>query len=129
MYKNNLFHSKILKPYTLFLVPYLRRLSGSVAQTVDALLQPLGPSSHLDRSTWISWWTKQSMDSVFSGFIPFFPVTNFIPTFLHTHLIHFIRPCHGPSEVVGRPSVKGLHRISSFDQALSRTRVEDIYLS
>ena len=41
------------------------------------------------------------------GFSPFSPTTNFIPPFLHTHLIHFvsfhfISPCEGASGVVGR---------------------------
>ena len=31
----------------------------------------------------------------FAGFIPFSPTTNFIPPFLHTHLIHFV-PFHQP---------------------------------
>ena len=43
----------------------------------------------------------------FSGFLPFSPVTNFIPQFLYTHLVHFvsfhfIRSCDGASGVVGQ---------------------------
>ena len=38
---------------------------------------------------WVSWWTKRGLGMFFSGFLPFFPTTNFIPPFLHTHLIHF----------------------------------------
>ena len=44
---------------------------------------------------------------VFLRSVPFSPVTNFIPPFLHTRLIHFvtlpfIRACDGASGVVGR---------------------------
>ena len=43
----------------------------------------------------------------YSGFPPFSPVTNFIPLFLHPHLIHyvsfhFIRRCAFVSGIVGR---------------------------
>ena len=37
-----------------------------------------------------SMWTKRGLGRFFSGFLPFSPTTNFIPPFLHTHLIHFI---------------------------------------
>ena len=40
---------------------------------------------------WVSWCTKWNLGRFFSGFLSFSPVTNFIPPFLHTHLIHFIR--------------------------------------
>ena len=41
------------------------------------------------------------------GFLQFSPATNFIPPFLHTHLIHsfsfhFISPCNGATGVVGQ---------------------------
>ena len=39
---------------------------------------------------WVSWWTKRGLGRFFSGFLPFFPATNFIPPFLHTHLIHLV---------------------------------------
>ena len=48
------------------------------------------PSSHLGHSMWVSWWTKQGLGRFFSGFLPLSPTTNFIPPFLHTHLIHFV---------------------------------------
>ena len=38
----------------------------------------------------VSWWTKQRLGRFFSGFLPFSSATNFIPPFVHTHLIHFI---------------------------------------
>ena len=64
------------------------------------------PSSSLGHSMWVSWWTKRGLGRFFSGFLPFSPTTNFIPPFLHTHLIHFsfhfICPCDGASGVVGR---------------------------
>ena len=65
------------------------------------------PSSRLGHSMWVSWLTKRSLGRLFSGILPFSPTINFIPPFLHTHLIHFvtvhfISPCHGTSGVVGR---------------------------
>ena len=48
------------------------------------------PSSRLGHSMWVSWWTKRGLGRFFSGFLPFSPTTNFIPPFLHTHLIHFV---------------------------------------
>ena len=48
------------------------------------------PSSSLGHSMWVSWWTKWGLGRFFAGFLPFSPTTNFIPPFLHTHLIHFI---------------------------------------
>ena len=44
----------------------------------------------LGHSMWVSWWTKRGLGRFFSGFLPFSPTTNFIPPFLHTHLIHFV---------------------------------------
>ena len=48
------------------------------------------PSSRLGPSMWVSWWTKRGLGRFFTGFLPFSSTTNFIPPFLHTHLIHFI---------------------------------------
>ena len=48
------------------------------------------PSSRLDHSMWVSWWTKRGLGRFLSGFLPFSPTTNFIPPFLHTYLIHFV---------------------------------------
>ena len=95
------------------------------------------PSSRLGPSLWVSWWTKRGLGTFFTGFLPFSPTTNFIPPFLHTHLIHFrfissalvmVRqawstgtlPTHGPI-------IQGLHRISTLDPTLCWTRIEDIY--
>ena len=39
---------------------------------------------------WVSWWTKRGLGRFFSGFLQFSPTTNFIPSFLHVHLIHFV---------------------------------------
>ena len=47
------------------------------------------PISRLGPSMWVSWWTKLDLGRFFAGFLPFSPTTNFIPPFLHTHLIHF----------------------------------------
>ena len=84
---------------------------------------------------WVSWWTKRCLGS----FLPFSLTTNFIPPFLLTHLIHsvsfhFIGPCDGTRDVVGRHSCYSLtfnivassHQMSSLDSALCRTRIEDI---
>ena len=49
------------------------------------------PSSRLGHSMWVSWCTKRSLDRFFSGFLPFFLTTNFIPPFLQTsHPFRFI---------------------------------------
>ena len=100
----------------------------SLAQAVRARLPSLGSRVQVS-VMWVSWWTKCSLDRFFSGFLPFAPTTDFIPPFLHTHLIHFvsfhfIRPCNGASGVVPASLLfadfnKGFHRISSLDTALS----------
>ena len=77
----------------------------------------------------------------FLEFLPFSPATNFIPPFLHTHLIHFllfhyIRPCDSASGLDGRHpcysqtyKIKELHRILCLASALYRARVQKfIYL-
>ena len=65
-------------------------IAGLVAQAVSRSPPTTGvPSSRLGPSMWVSWWTKLSQGRFFSGFLPFSPTTNFIPPFLHTHLIHF----------------------------------------
>ena len=87
-----------------FNVAYSSR--GSVAQAVRRLPSTAGvSSSSLRHSMWVSWWTKQSLGRFFSVFLLFSPTTNFIPPFLHTHLIHFsllnfISPCDGATDVV-----------------------------
>ena len=48
------------------------------------------PSSHLGHSVWVPWWTKRGLGRFFTVFLPFSPTTNFLPPFLHTHLIHFV---------------------------------------
>ena len=63
--------------------------------------------SRVGRSMWISWGTNQNLGRFFSGFLPFFLVTNFIPPFLRAHLIHFvsfqfIHPNCDASRMVGR---------------------------
>ena len=63
---------------------------GLVAQSVRRSPRTAGvPSSRLGHSIWVSWWTKRDLGRFFTGFLPFYPTTNFIPLFLHTHLIHF----------------------------------------
>ena len=62
----------------------------------------------------------------FVGVLPFFHATNFIPPFLHTHLIRFISSVpvmvrqvwSAGIRAIHRPSIKGLHRISSLDPRL-----------
>ena len=64
---------------------------GLVAQAVRRSPPTAGvPSSCLGPSMWVSWWTKQGLGRFFTGFLPFSPTTNFIPPFLHPHLIHFV---------------------------------------
>ena len=64
---------------------------GLVAQAVRRSPPTPGvPSSRLGTSMWVSWWPKRGLGRFFSGFLPFSPTTNFIPPFLHTHLIHFV---------------------------------------
>ena len=60
------------------------------------------PRSRLVHSMWDSWWTKWALGRFFSGFLQFFPTTDFIPTFLHTHSFHFTIPCDGAIGVVSR---------------------------
>ena len=48
------------------------------------------PSSRLGHSMWVSWWTIRGLVRFFSRFLQFSPSTNFVPPFLHTHLIHFV---------------------------------------
>ena len=48
-----------------------------------------------------TWWTKERVGRFSSEFLPFSPTTNFIPPFLHTHLIHFVS-CDSESSVLGR---------------------------
>ena len=66
-------------------------IGGLVAQAVRRAPPTAGvPSSRLGHSMWVSWWTKRGLGRFFSGFLPFSPTTNFIPPFIHTHLIHFV---------------------------------------
>ena len=95
------------------------------------------PNSCLDRSVSVSWWTKRNLSKLFLGWVlPFCPATNFIPPFLHTHLIHLISSTpvmvrqvwSAGIFVIHRPIIYRLHRISSLDPTLCWTRVEDIYI-
>ena len=66
-------------------------MGGLVAQAVRRSPPAAGvPSLRLGPSMWVSWWTKRGLDRFFAGFLPFSPITNFIPPVLHTHLIHFV---------------------------------------
>ena len=79
------------------------------------------PSSCLGHSMWVSWWTKRGLGRFFTGFLQFFPSTNFIPPFLHTHLIHFISPCDGVSGVVGQhPCYSRTYNIGSSSHLIPR---------
>ena len=81
-------------------VLFKKKKGGLVAQAVRRSPPTAGvPTSRLGHSMWVSWWTKRGLGRFFMGFLPFSPTTNFIPPFLHTHLI---RPCNGASGVVGR---------------------------
>ena len=80
--------------------------SGEPPMVSGSPLTARVPSSRLCYSKWVSWWKERSLGTMFSGFLPFYPATNFIPPFLHTQIsfisFHFIRPCDGASGVVGR---------------------------
>ena len=96
-------------------------------------------SSRLDYSIWVSWWTTLSLGRFFLGFLPF-PLSQIsfhnFPTLISFVSFHFI----SSDPVVVRQawsagilaihisSINGLHCISSFDTALCRIRIEDIYL-
>ena len=62
-----------------------------MAQAVRCFPPTAGvPSSHLGPSMWVSWWTTRGLGRFSTGFLPFSPTTNFIPPFLHPHLIHLV---------------------------------------
>ena len=98
------------------------------------------PSSRLGHSMWASWWTKWGLDRFFSGFSRFHLPKMF--SFHHfSTLISFIAFHFTSSDPVmmrqelsvsflhnHRPSIWGLHCISSLDPALCRTRVEILLL-
>ena len=91
------------------------------------------PSSLLGPSMWVSWWTKRGLGRFFTGFLPFSPTTNFIPPFLHPHLIHFrfissalliVRQAWSAGTLATHGPIRwGLHRISSLVPTLCWTRV------
>ena len=92
------------------------------------------PSSRLGRSMWFSWWTKRSLGRFFSWFLLISTTTNFIPSFLHTHLIQFVSflsPCVWCDSMVGRNTCyllifcigASLHLI--LDPSLCRTRAQE----
>ena len=104
---------------------------GSVAKVVRRSPPTAGiPSSRLGRSMWVSWWKNRRL----GRFLPFSSATNFIPPFLHTHLIRFVsfvpvmihQAWSAGMLAILRSSIKGFHRISSLDPILCRTRVEHI---
>ena len=125
----------------LFWNPYLKLLymswSGLVAQEVRRSPPTAGvPSSRLGPSMWVSWWTKRGLGRFFTGFLPFSPITNFIPPFPHSsHPFRFISSAlvmvrqawSAGTLAIHGPIIWGLHRISSLDPTLCWTRV-DIYL-
>ena len=88
----------------------------------------------------VSWWTKLSMGRFFLWLLQFSLASNFIPPFLHTHLInfvsfHFIYPGDDGLCMVDRHpcysqtfNKKVLHRISSLDLAPYQKPVEDIII-
>ena len=54
------------------------------------LYSPLGSRLRVPFTLWVSWWKKRNLGRFITGFLFFFPSTNFIPPFRHTHLIHFV---------------------------------------
>ena len=98
---------------------------GLVAQAVRRSPPTAGvPSSRLGPTMWVSWWTKRGLGRFFTGFLPFSPTTNFIPPFLHTHLIHFVSfhpPLDGASGVVGRhPCYSRTYNIGASSHLIPR---------
>ena len=94
---------KILKLNFNRAAPWRKRLVSSL-QTLRTLVRV-----SVIYSMWVSWWTKQGLASFSKAFLPFSSTTNFIPQFLHAHLIHFvsfnfISPCDCATGVVGRHS-------------------------
>ena len=85
---------------------------------------------------WGSWWTKRGLGRFFTGFLPFSPTINFIPPFLHIHLIRFISSAlvmvrqawSAGTLATHGPIIWGLHRISSLYPTLCWTRVEDVLI-
>ena len=70
---------------------YVGTKGGLVAQAVRRSPPTAGvPSSRLGPFMWVLWCTKRGLGRLFTGFLPFSTTTNFIPPFLHTHLIHFV---------------------------------------
>ena len=77
--------------YNEIMLGNYKHQAASWRKRLGARLSLLGvPSSRLGHSTWVSCWTKRGLGRFFSGFLTFSPTTNFIPPFLHTHLIHFV---------------------------------------
>ena len=85
------------------------------------------PNSRPGHSMWVSWWTKWNLGRFFLGFLPFSPITNFIPPFLHTYLIRFVS-FHQLQWWCNRRGQPASLLFTDLDPALSRTWVEGIYL-
>ena len=69
--------------------------------------------------------TKRGLGRCFTGFLPFSPTTNFIPTFLTTHIIRSIilhPPCDDAPGVVGRHSCFPHTSIRGFVTSYPSTR-------
>ena len=62
--------------------------AASWRKRLGSRLPPLG--SRVRVSVTPCGWAKQGLGRFFSGFLPFSPTTNFIPPFLHSHLIHLV---------------------------------------
>ena len=114
------------------------KLCSSVEQAVSRSPPTAGvPSSRLGHSMWVSWWTKQSLGTFSSGFFVF-PCHNFHST-ISPHSSLLFSSFHQPPVMVHkawsavlaihRPSIKGLHRISSLDPALSFKSRPTTYIS
>ena len=96
---------------------------GSVGQA-DRCSSPTAgvPSSRLDHSIWVSWWTKRSLGRFFLGF----PCHKFHPTISphSSHSFRFIsfssatvvvrQACSAGILAIHRPSIKVLHRTSTW---------------
>ena len=78
-----------------------------MAQLASRLPHTTGfTNSRLGHPILLSLWTKLNLTTFSSDFLPFAPITNFIPEFLHAHQIHFVS-FHQPlwcCERHGRPA-------------------------
>ena len=67
-----------------------QKRGGTVVQAVRPLLPPLDSRVRVSITSCRISVNETDLARFPSGFLPFSPATNFIPPFLHIHLIHFV---------------------------------------